>query len=160
MDDKQVTRSVSTTKMRVAAAPADVFPLLCPVREHDWLEGWAARIVHSSSGVAEQGCVFTTGGHGDVEQVWTVSRYDPPHAIAFVVVTPGSHVMTLEVVLEADAEGTIATWTYGLTPLSPLGEAWLARTPVESRTARVRDFEDRLGHYLATGQMLRGDGRC
>jgi hypothetical protein len=36
----------------VAAPPDRVFPLLCPVRERDWLEGWEADMVYSASGVA------------------------------------------------------------------------------------------------------------
>jgi hypothetical protein len=42
------------------AAPEKVFPLLCPVREGDWLLGWKYRLIYSDSGVAELGCVFTT----------------------------------------------------------------------------------------------------
>ena len=42
------------------AAPEKVFPLLCPVREADWIPGWQYELVYSESGVAELGCVFTT----------------------------------------------------------------------------------------------------
>ena len=42
------------------ATPEKVFPLLCLVREDDWLPGWKYRLIYSDSGVAELGCVFTT----------------------------------------------------------------------------------------------------
>jgi hypothetical protein len=42
------------------AAPERVFPLLCPVREADWIPGWRYKLIYSESGVAELGCVFTT----------------------------------------------------------------------------------------------------
>jgi hypothetical protein len=40
----------------IRGTPDGVFPLLCPVREGDWLEGWSdhCRLVHSVSGVAER----------------------------------------------------------------------------------------------------------
>lgn len=53
---------------RIEAPPARVFPLLCPVREADWLEGWGeiVEMVHSDSGLAEDGCVFLTRPPGQV----------------------------------------------------------------------------------------------
>jgi hypothetical protein len=39
-DAKRVTRSYRQT---INAAPEVVFPLLCPVRESEWLEGGAFR---------------------------------------------------------------------------------------------------------------------
>ena len=32
------------------APPATVFPLLCPVREAEWVPGWTVRMIHSASG--------------------------------------------------------------------------------------------------------------
>ena len=54
----------------------DVFPLLCPVREKEWLEGWDCTLVHSQSGLIEKNCVFTTSHHGGSETVWLVTQYD------------------------------------------------------------------------------------
>jgi len=42
------------------ASPEKVFPLLCPVREADWIPGWRYTLIYSDSGVAELGCIFTT----------------------------------------------------------------------------------------------------
>ena len=32
---------------RIDAEPDKVFPLLCPVREYDWIKGWECRMIHS-----------------------------------------------------------------------------------------------------------------
>jgi len=50
----------------IQAAPDAVFPLLYPVREGDWLDGWSegVEIVHSRSGLAEDDCVFITRVRG------------------------------------------------------------------------------------------------
>ena len=64
---------------RVPAPPAEVFPLLCPVREHDWVEGWQAEVLHSESGVAELGCVFLADARGTHGPVTFVVSTDSHH---------------------------------------------------------------------------------
>ncbi len=49
-------------RQAINATPDTVFPLLCPVREMDWLAGWRPHWVLSASGVAERHCVFQTPG--------------------------------------------------------------------------------------------------
>jgi hypothetical protein len=44
----------------ISATPERVFPLLCPVREYEWLDSWHCRMVYSESGVAEDNCIFET----------------------------------------------------------------------------------------------------
>ena len=46
---------------KIGAPVEKVFPLLCPVREYEWIDGWSCRLVHSESGFAEKGAIFTTG---------------------------------------------------------------------------------------------------
>ncbi|MCI0541884.1 MAG: hypothetical protein L0Z50_42350, partial [Verrucomicrobiales bacterium] len=53
-------RASHSYRQRLAASPAKVFPLLCPVREAEWANGWMPGRVISSSGVAERDCVFLT----------------------------------------------------------------------------------------------------
>ncbi len=63
-----------TYTQHLVAPPSRVFPLLCPVREADWLEGWDPPLVLSNSGVAERDCVFLTDaspGHA----IWYVTRH-------------------------------------------------------------------------------------
>ena len=49
-----------TDHFDVPATPDRVFPLLCPVREYEWIPGWECDVLHSVSGVAEEDCVFRT----------------------------------------------------------------------------------------------------
>jgi len=59
------------------APPDRVFPLLCPVREADWVPGWQYKMIYSKSGVAEAGCVFTTANDDGTETTWLVTEYNP-----------------------------------------------------------------------------------
>jgi hypothetical protein len=120
-----------------------LFPLLCPVREAEWLPGWTAQILHSHSGVAEEGCVFTTPGDGPEPWTWVIARHDAPDGlIRFVVTVPGSHVRVLDIEVRPTAGGCEAVWTYVLTALNEAGEAAL--------TALLTDF-------LRAGSMLEAD---
>jgi len=78
----------------IKGTPEQVFPLLCPVREADWIPGWRTDWVISNSGVAEQNCIFQTPprpGAGGAASIWVITRHD---ADAFKVemfkVTPES----------------------------------------------------------------------
>ena len=83
-DSFHAVRRVQRGEQRYEATPETVFPLLCPVREYDWLEMWDCTMVWSASGVAEQDCVFTTAFPDAGREVWVVSRYEPGRAIEFV----------------------------------------------------------------------------
>lgn len=155
MSDATSLRLAHTHVMHLAWPPGEVFPLLCPVREAEWLEGWEARMVHSASGRAEPGAIFTTPGPGGAEWVWVVSRHEPARAVQFVVHAPGSHVTVLDIALEPEGAGSRIRWTYTLTALEPGLEAghraFMAGTP-----ARLEALEARLAHFLRTGTCLLG----
>lgn len=69
-------RAQSVQTIGISAPLEKVFPLLCPEREKEWLDGWAYNMIFSDTGFAEDGCVFTTGPQGK-NTVWVVSVYDP-----------------------------------------------------------------------------------
>jgi len=66
--------------------PEDVFPMLCPVREYEYIPRWECDLVYLDSGLAELGGVFTTQFPGDGEQkdVWVISRHEKNQSIEFV----------------------------------------------------------------------------
>lgn len=148
-------RLVHTHVMHLASPPEEVFPLLCPVREAEWLEGWEARMIHSASGRAEPGAVFTTLGPDGGDWVWVVSRHEPAEAVQFVVHAPGSHVTVLDLALAPEGEGSQVRWTYTLTGLDPEREA-AHRATMAATPARLASLEVRLDHFLKTGTRLVG----
>jgi len=141
--------------MHLVAPPEAVHPLLCPVREQDWIEGWRATILRSASGVAEEGCVFTIPGLDGPDWLWIIAVHQAQH-IRFTIHAPGSHTTLLDLRLAKEAPGTRLDWTYDLVSLAPAGEAYIqgyvARFPVAMAL-----LERRLAHYLATGTLLRTD---
>jgi hypothetical protein len=114
-------RRVTDWASEIDATPEQVFPLLCPVREYEWLDGWTAEMVYSESGVAEDHCVFRTIRGREVA-TWTVSRYEPPARIEFVRVTPDVEVCSLRISLERVPQGTRLRWVRVFTGLSDKGD--------------------------------------
>ncbi len=140
-------------EMSLPASPQVLFPLLCPVREAEWLPGWSAQLVHSDSGFAEAGCVFTTPGDGPEPWTWVIARHDAVEGrIRFIVTVPGSHVRVLDIDVQASPAGCTATWTYTLTALTEAGEAFLPSFAVEF-PARMTRLETLLTDFLHTGSM-------
>ena len=79
----KATRLEKTYEMTVPASREMVFPLLCPVREYDWLPYWNCTMIYSATGRAELGAVFRTEVPGKGEATWIVTQYHPAKTIAY-----------------------------------------------------------------------------
>lgn len=134
----------------------DVFPLLCPVREADWLDGWKYSMIHSVSGLIEQGCVFTTPHHGKSQTVWYVTHHDPiNYKVEFVRITPDEAAVKITIALEAlDNATTQAYITYEFTGLSNDQDRFI-ETKLEGEFKQSMSWwEKAINHYLKTGKKL------
>lgn len=147
-------RASHTYTQRLAAPPEVVFPLLCPVREADWIEGWDPALVVSNSGLAEPDCVFTTKAEG-TEAVWYVTRHEPGAGfVEMVKVTPGLTACRLSIKLRPALGGSEAVVTYTHTSLGPKGDAFVAAFDEAHYRRFMQDWEARLNHFLAHGKAL------
>jgi hypothetical protein len=151
-------RVVRTFVQDILAPPEAVFPLLCPVREKEWLPGWDARMIHSVSGLAEHGAVFETP-HAAGRTLWLVTEYDSPRRIAFARWQPDGLVVHIEIVLARKHAGGTAVgicYTYtatgetGADALAAMGEdAWL-----KSMSAWETNMNAWLRHAMRAAQEL------
>ena len=119
---KRIARSFT---FEVDAPPGVVFPLLCPVREREWLDGWKADVVYSDSGFAENNCIFTTENQLFGEAIYAISRHEPNQGrIEFVIFFPEKCVQKLDIELKPKTGGgTSLTWSRLYTGLSAGGNA-------------------------------------
>lgn len=148
------TRATRTYTQRLVAPPERVFPLLCPVREADWIEGWEPQAVFSESGVAEPDCVFLTDaetGHA----IWYITRHEPRNGfIEMLKITPAVTACKLTIQLRSATNGSEATISYSHTSLGPAGDALVASFTEEHYRQFMRDWELRINHYLTHGTVL------
>lgn len=148
-------RKVLVFRKTFKATPDEVFPLLCPVREYDWIEDWNCTLVYSRTGVAEKGCVFTT--NLALGETWVCSRYEPGTLIEFVI-NAGKHlVITFEASLESRDEDTEINWKRTFVTLDAIGNRFLDGYSQEKYDAEMGRLSQMLKHYLATGTRLSTD---
>jgi hypothetical protein len=147
-------RVVRTYTQRLVAAPAAVFPLLCPVREADWIAGWDPPLVISSSGVAEPDCVFTTAATPH-DAIWYVTRHEPAAGfVEMLKITPGVTACRLTIQLSPAVGGAEAVVSYAHTSLGPAGDEFVASFTEDHYRRFMQDWEARINHYLRHGEAL------
>jgi hypothetical protein len=136
---------------RVPAEPSTVFPLLCPVRELDWIPGWNATVLYSASGLAENNCVFSskTADRGDA--VYVVTRYEPSSLIEFAIFYPSLLTEKLEIHLTPeDGKVTSLRWVRTYTALSPAGNTWLEQNAEQSFQSKMKVLQKSMEAYLVS----------
>ena len=140
------------------ASPEKVFPLLCPVREADWVPGWKYRLINSQSGVAELGCVFTTPNDDGSESIWLCTEYEPARfRIAYAWVTPAQVACQIGIQLEPGPGSTTrAHIAYTYTGLSAAGNQEVERFTADWFRAKMHGWEKAINHYLQAGTVITG----
>lgn len=141
------------------AAPEEIFPLLCPIREYDWIPYWRCELLYSRSGIAEAGCVFATDLDDQYgRETWVVSCYEPNRRIAFVR-TGMLRSMRFGIDLFSQDNGTLLQARQEITGLSAEGNALVANSSADDYRTQMEDLMAMLRHYLKTATMLRPQDR-
>ena len=152
--------SHESTQLNIAM-PEIVFPLLCPVREADWVPGWKYRMIYSRSGVAELGCVFVTPEEDGSEITWVVTEYDPAlFRIGFVWIHPALVTAQINIALSRqEPEHTLASIRYTYTALSPIGNRIVEGYDKVWFEYKMKHWEAAINHYLRTGTLIEANSR-
>lgn len=152
-----ISKSIGLRRKQLnTGTPAEVFPLLCPVREADWIDGWTYEMIFSVSGIAEKGCVFITPATGENRTIWYITKHDAElFQVAFVRVTPGEMVVAIDIQLTDNGDGTTtADIMYEYTALSEEANRWIELDAVAAFKANMDYWENAINHYLITGTKL------
>ncbi len=151
-------RSVKSYTQTIRASPGRIFPLLCPVREAEWADGWVGRPVFAASGVAEENGVYATEHEGETAPtIWFITKRDPvAHETEFVYFLPGRQVVRLSLGIEkSGADSSKVHVTYIRTGISDEGNTMVTEALRTGAFEKMmKEWEDAMNHYLATGQLL------
>ena len=143
--------------LNIAAPAEEVFPLLCPVAETEWVQGWAPTLVLSHSGQVERDCVFTTGIAPE-DSTWIVSRHDPVgFQLEMFKFTQNHSVGRLEIAVspgETARPVCVMSVTTTYTSLGNRGNGFVQEFTEPRYLESMRHWEKALNHYLDTGQKL------
>lgn len=149
-------RTIKSYTMNLDARADEIFPLLCPVREYDWIQPWQCEMVYTDSGRAELDCVFKTNFPDDgPEDTWVVSRYDPPKYIEFVRINPIRSIRYCIDVIQQEDGSTKAIWKQVITGLNSEGDNLVAGFTDEAYYGEMSMLQNMINHFLKTGEMLK-----
>lgn len=133
-----------------------VFPLLCPVREADWIDGWEYKMIFSQSGLVEKNCVFTTPSE-PFDTVWQVTQYSPEtYSLEFLRICPGKNIVRINIRLHpVDQNTTQAEIKYRYTGLSEEENEYIKKSLAHDFESNMTYWEKALNHYLKYGEKLK-----
>ena len=132
------------------AIPEKVFPLLCPIREIEWLPDWNAQVIYSKSGVSEENAVFTTRKEDGNLIPWIVTKYLPNDEIEFIYVDPDIKTAKINIKLSlgSDLQSTMVSIEYTHTGLSQQGNMEIENISKEKFNENMKFWEKSINYYL------------
>ncbi len=132
--------------------PDKIFPLLCPAREADWIPGWDADLIYTSSGYAEDKCVFRTKKSNSAgEFLWTFTGFKLNEFIEYVRFHQDM-LVHCKISLSQNNDGTTtATWKIISTSLSEKGNKEIEKMVDNKQHTPIIQVMD---YYLKNGKMI------
>jgi hypothetical protein len=151
---QRITREYRQT---INATPDKMFPLLCPVREADWLDGWRYNMIYSESGLVEEGAVFSTSYEGEDDTVWIVTKHDSKiHEVEFARFTHNSRTCVLRIAVNSkDENSSYVDVSYTYTGITPAGNDFIDNFTEETFLEAVTFWEKSMNYFLETGERLK-----
>jgi len=146
-----------TFKQINSAIPEMVFPLLCPVREKDWLDGWSHKMIYSKSGLIEKDCIFSTSNPSEMDSIWHVIQHNPEEFfVEFLRVTPKQNVVRINIKLAPiENDKTEAEIMYQYTGLNKKQNEFINSDLKSKFEESMSWWEKSINHYLEKGKMLK-----
>lgn len=150
---RRITRNYRQT---INSTPDSIFPLICPVREAEWLDGWEYAMIYSQTGFAEEGAVFSTPSKGEEDTIWIVTKQDSINReIEFARVTPASRASMLKVTIRAkDKKSSYIDISYVYTGITPEGNKFVDSYTEAEFLEMVQLWEESVNYFLETGKKL------
>ncbi len=156
MSDQNFTanRETLTCQHTINSTADVVFPLLCPVREFDWIEHWDCKLIYSDSGYAELGCVFSTYNSEDGgEDIWVISNYQLDESIRFIRVN-SIRSIRYDLTLHQDGDQTHILWEQVITALNEQGNEFLKSVKQSNFDKQIKMLEKLLNYYIKHGKCM------
>lgn len=152
-----VAKRITKTHTQInIGSPEIVFPLICPVKEADWLESWNYKMIYSKSGIAEEGCIFLTSVKDMPDTFWYITVHDPESKeIEFVRMTYNETIVKINICLKDNYNGTSTTLiSYEYTALNEKQNKWIENESDKYFDNMMKVWEKSINHYIASGERL------
>jgi hypothetical protein len=128
----------------------EVFPLLCPKREEEWIPGWECETLWSKSGYNEEGAIFRTLKPYGTELYWTTLQYDITRKMVdFLITAPRLYQFRFRIKIKAAGKDRLTIkFMQVFTPVSEEGTAFLKRYESEDFNERLKNLENFMNRHL------------
>lgn len=152
----QALRVNRAYRQTINASPENVFPLLCPVREAEWLDGWQYDMIYSESGLVEEGSVFRTRHEGEEDTIWIVTKHDSSaREVVFARFTINLRTCLLKIAVKPKGEQlSYVDISYSLTGITPAGNDFIDDFTEDAFLEAVTFWEKSMNYFLETGVRL------
>lgn len=148
----KLIRKVKKFSGKYDNTPEQIFPLLCPTREADWVVGWNVELLYTESGYAEDKCIFKTS-HNDSkgEGLWTFTNYKPNESLEIVKVENDILKHYRIDLIQNEDRSTTVSWNIISTALSKEGNTILEE---KSGDAKSNPILKMMEYYLKNGKKI------
>lgn len=154
--DFQARRVNRDYRQTINAPPKIVFPLLCPVREAEWLDGWQYDMIYSESGLVEEGMVFSTPHETEKDTIWIVAKHDSSTCeVVFARFTNNSRTCLLKIAVKPKGkQKSYVEVSYTTTGITPAGNDVVDEFTEDAFLEAVTFWEKSMNYFLETGERL------
>ena len=134
----------------IRASLEEVFPLLCPKREEQWIPGWECETIWSRSGYNEEGAIFRTTKPYGTELYWTTLQYDiADKVVDFLITAPRCFMFRFRIDVSTGKGGLLTlSFRQTFTSVSKEGNELLNEYRAEDFNARLRSLGEFMNRYL------------
>lgn len=141
--------------IEINASKVQIFPLLCLVREGEWLPGFSSKTVYSASGISELDGVFVTDHTTSEERFWVVPVYEKNKFIELIYFTPGINIVIIKLLLEDESENrTKLHVEYIYTSISDSGNRELGTKTEENFKNQINQWRVALNYLFEKGKRI------
>ncbi|MFX1389512.1 MAG: hypothetical protein ACFE9Z_05550 [Promethearchaeota archaeon] len=150
-NESKYLRKIQEFSGILKTTPENIFPLLCPTREADWIPGWDSELIYTESGYAEDKCVFRTDKSNSAgEGLWIFTGFKPNEYVEFVRFQQDL-IIHCRIDLTQNKDGTTtATWKTISTALTEKGNSTI-KSMTDKKHNPVIHLMD---YYLKNGKII------
>lgn len=136
--------------IRCKGSIREVFPLLCPKREEEWIPGWECETIWSGTGYNEEGAIFRTTKPYETELYWSTLQYDVRDRIVdFLITAPHLYVLRFKISISSPRDGNLEiVFKQVFTSISEDGGILIERYQREDYDAKLKNLETYLNDHL------------
>ncbi len=138
-------------EFNIRASLEEVFPLLCPKREEEWIPGWECETLWSQSGYNEEGAIFRTTKPYGTELFWNTLEYDlQKKVVDFLISSPHRFMLRFRIDVKATDEGLLTiSFSQTFTSVSEEGEELLNQYRTEDFAGRLGSLGELMSQFLS-----------